>query len=229
LDITVTEGNLHIDGYPAARRFVKLSAHPFGQKIADLRLHQSDLMFCAQAMQQYGLHLKQPMPNDCQQPSNLMDIKIYEIAILTKFIGCFKKSKGRKRLVKEDVFAGDVNAMTSFRYFESLRDKHIVHDENPLQDVVVGVVLGENNEVIDIISLGKKMQHDISGYLNEAQNLYNLIDHTLKYVTGEIDKNLKSCFEWLRKMQSEQLSKMHDVKMDWVDTSQAIDQTRKYE
>lgn len=227
LDLTITDGNLHIEGYPTARRFVKLPAAPFGRQIGDLRLHQSDLMFCEQAMQIFGLHLTQTLLESQQTPDSFMNRTIYWIAILTKFMGCFKKSKSRLCLKKEKVFKGNIEAMNAFNYFEALRDKHIVHDENSLNVITVGVVLGEGSEVIDVVSL--KMQADTASSQSDAQNLYNLIDHTLKYLASEVEICLQDCFKVLREKKPEELEKMLDVKVDWPDTSKVVNQTRKYE
>jgi len=224
LDITVTEGSLHIEGYPTARRFVKLPAEPFGQKIGDLRLHQSDLIFCEQAMQLFGLHLQTSVENQSNE-NNLMNRTIFWIAILTKFLGCFKKSKARMRLEKDDVFKDSDDARGAFDYFEALRDKHIVHDENPLNIIAVGVVLGESNKIIDIVSL--KLQADTASSQSDAQNLYNLITHTLKYVALELDTSLQDCFKFLNNLESDDLEKMYDVKVDWPNASKIVNQNRK--
>lgn len=216
-DIKITHGNIHIDGYPNAQRIVKMPKEPFGKQLADLRLHQSDLIFCEQAIQKYRSFIK--------TPENTLDIDVYLTAILAKYFICFKKSKGRESLNKINIFSNNHMALQAFDYFESLRDKHIIHDENPLNLSITSIILGENNKVIDVFSLM------ISAHFGEdpgAENLHNLIVDTLKYVNFEIDKCLSKCFEWLNTISTEELKNYPDLKTDWPDTSQVIGKTRDY-
>src|SRR5689334_17604460 len=76
--IKLIEGRLHIEGYPTARKLVKVP-ETLGKRIADLRLHQSDLEFCEQAMQEFG-RLRNIAP---------FVSRATWIAILVKYFSCF--------------------------------------------------------------------------------------------------------------------------------------------
>ncbi len=213
--IKLLNGNFHIDGYPYATSLKKIPPTPFGSHLADLRLHQLDMIFCKNAFQKFGTLLS--------STDYSLELDIYWIAILTKFYSCFKKSKARTALKKQDVFKNDMNALQAFNSLEAMRDKHIVHDENPLNTSISCVVLGDCNKIIDVFSLMMKAHHPDNG---TAQNLYNLIDHTIKYVNFEIDKCIKECFKWLENLSPSVLEKMSNVETTWSGTD--VYKTREY-
>jgi hypothetical protein len=81
-DIRVEEGRIHIDGYPNAERLAAMPG-PIGKRIADLRLHQSDLIFCENAVTELA---------KIENASGVLARALW-IAALVKFFSCFGSNK----------------------------------------------------------------------------------------------------------------------------------------
>ncbi len=183
-------GNLHIEGYPDASVLVEIPS-PLGRRLADLRMHQVDLAFCERAMQS--------LANETLDPPSVAAEALW-IAAITKFFSCFG-SGGRAQLNASAVFKAMPDARTAFEYYRSLRNKHVVHDENNLNYAVAGVALRADGSVCDVISLHVATLN----YEREVlQTLYNLIAHVQGYVGRKIDEVHKACFAALEVMDPQQ-------------------------
>jgi len=210
-DLTYHDGKLHIEGYPDARRVVKL-ATPAAKRLAALRLHQVDLGLCEKLMQ-FLCNIDQADLSEALWT-----------AILTKFFSCFGDSKARAALHPTKVYKGIPDALTAFRFFENIRNKHVVHDENNYRLSTTAVVLGDNSEVQDILSFAVD-----SFYRNEetSQTLYNLIDRTRKFVESEIASTLKKIFTEVNTMTPSEREQLPELSYR-VPVSGDEGKTRKY-
>lgn len=136
--------SFHIEGYPKAVKVVKLTG-PVPDRLKSMVLHQDDLQFALEALLAInGI----PVDNYVVRES------LWNSAI-TKFFKCFKSSKSRTKLSKEEVYAGQNDAIEALHYFESLRDKHLVHDENAYSQAHIGAILNNSDaerKVADIVS-----------------------------------------------------------------------------
>jgi hypothetical protein len=190
-------GLLHIDGYPTAERLAEMPA-PLGKRIADLRLHQSDLVFCEEAMQE----LAKVVPAVGTVARALL------IAVLTKFFSCFGRNEASEPLQPGRIFKGEAGAMEVFNYFKALRNKHIVHNESVMTYTRTAVVLGHGSAIQDIMSL-----QFFPELMDEAhpQQLYELVAYTLKAVAKEIEDARAAGFAKLRAMTAEQRAALPDL------------------
>ncbi|MCI4680569.1 hypothetical protein K9U39_02350 [Rhodoblastus acidophilus] len=111
---------------------------------------------------------------------------LWETAIV-RFIKCFGQSEARFRLDPKASYDSDA-ALNSYKFFASLRNKNIIHDENSYTQCMPGAVLnkdGMSHKIAKIICL------DVSGTTLEQDNYNNL--HLLatdaqKWVSGQFDK-----------------------------------------
>lgn len=179
--VQFTGTSLHIEGYPDATHVVRLGTRT-GRRLEDMRLHQSDLLFCQRTTQTYGTAV--------ESQSDDLAVALW-VAILTKFYSCFGQSKSRSSLDPKAVFGATSEAMVVFNYYKNIRNKHIVHDENNHNYCYTGIVFGPNLEIQDIISL--KIQ-TVSYSLTDGQNVINLVDIALKYVAQEVSSMLREAF-----------------------------------
>ena len=65
---------------------------------------------------------------------------------ITIFYKCFKHSDARRRLWPQVVFAKRPDLMPAYNFFLNLRDRHIVHDDNPYIKAYAGVIVSKNND-----------------------------------------------------------------------------------
>jgi len=177
--IEVRDGQLHIDGYPTAKRVCKIATKK-AKKLADLRLHEVDLTFCANTMQLMGVLGK---PHKDEAIENLKQREAFLIAVLVRFCACFGKNIARSQL-PINIFNNKPYAQEAFKYTRNLRNKHVVHDENNCRYSTTCAVLDEKNELIDVISIRSQFYMEWSFY----ENLFNLISDAQKYVASEIEK-----------------------------------------
>jgi len=146
LRIEKRSDQLHIDGYPDAVALKQIG----GQVVSELKmvtLHHSDLSFCQEALAEISRL-------DSEKQRLLTDA--LWIASIARYFKCFGKSKSRTHLSSKEVLKGHVGAEDVFSYFKALRDKHIIHDENPYSQAFVGVALNRREtrfKIADIISV----------------------------------------------------------------------------
>ena len=121
-----------------SERFVQLG----GPKVKTLReivLHQYDLQTALQLLE--ALNSK--------SLSNEVRKGLWHHAI-TVYYKCFKHNDARRRLWPQIVYATRRNFLTTFNFFQDLRDKHIVHDDNPYIRAYVGAIINEPGKEIKV-------------------------------------------------------------------------------
>lgn len=128
--IAKTAEGLHVEGFPDAVKVVALDGAA-ARKVADLALHRSDLDFALDCLE--GIN---------QVPGDAWVIRqaLWRSAV-THYLKCFGRSQSRARLDPNDVYKDDVEAFEVYRFFKSLRNKHVVHDENSYSQCLPGAVL----------------------------------------------------------------------------------------
>ena len=93
---------------------------PIAARVAALSLHHFDISFCQRILKEY--HLK--FVNEY----NDVSLALW-IAVLTKFMSCFQKSKARPRLCPQEVYRANPAALHGFELLRALRNKHVAHDQ----------------------------------------------------------------------------------------------------
>lgn len=189
-NIRIVDGRLHIDGYPNASKLVELDK-PIANRLAGLRRHQSVLAWCEKTMQKFG-EIFDTQPELAEATF---------IGIITQFCSCFADDVPCK-LDPSKTFKGKPYAKESFEFIKAIRDKHYVHDQSELTSNKSTLVLRQNGDVEDILSIRHKIE--IWSDRPHAQLLYDLITLTLEVVTHEIDQILPRAFAEVAKMTAEE-------------------------
>jgi hypothetical protein len=147
---TSTFGNvkksLGITGYPDGID-IRLVDGKIVKRFNDLALHELDLDSCIKILETVS------------QEKLALDHPLAEAAILAgiaKFIKCFGVSAARGQLNAKKIYKDIPKAIEVFEYFKALRDKHVIHDENPMTMIASGIVInrpGADRKIADVIAL----------------------------------------------------------------------------
>jgi hypothetical protein len=142
---------------------------PIAAHVAALSLHHFDINFCQRILKEY--HLK--FVNEY----NDVSLAIW-IAVLTKFMSCFQKSKARPQLCPQEVYRANHTALEDFKLLMKLRNKHVVHDENSHYNAAALAWLEPNGDV-----------RAVGPYFTVARidptlvtTMCNLVGHALDYI-----------------------------------------------
>jgi hypothetical protein len=175
--ISKTAKGFHVEGFPDAEKVIEI-ADDKARKIADLALHKSDLDFALECLSQIN-----KTPDD----QHITREALWRCAIV-HFAKCFGFSAARAKLDSKVVYADDPGANEPFQFFKSLRDKNLVHDENPYTQCLPGAVLNKsetNPKIAKIICLtlvGHTLGQD------NYSNMHLLITRAKDRVVKEFDK-----------------------------------------
>jgi len=174
--IKKTADGFHIDGFPDAVKVLRITG-PMSQRLADLALHRADLDF--------GLECLVAI-NRRPEEAYVVRQALWRSAIV-HFIKCFGQSDSRFSLDAKKVYKGDSGAPEPFAFFESLRNKHLVHDENSFAQCLPGAVLnkkGLDHKIAKIVCLSM-----IGDTLNQDNynNLHLLATGARQWVVAQFD------------------------------------------
>ncbi len=176
LTFTVTDRQFHLEGFPDAVKIVRLTG-PKAQRLADLMLHQEDLDATL-----YYLDAINHVPD---QDHRLREI-LWESAIV-HLIKCFSDSESRFSLNTAQAYKRDAGALQAFKYFESLRNKHIVHDDNSYTQCLVGTILNKREVSPKIAKvIASPIVASVLGQEN-YQNLHLLATQARTWVVAQFD------------------------------------------
>jgi len=175
--ITKIDQGFHIEGFPDAIKVFKLGG-PLAKRLADFALHKADLEFALACLESINTAPSYPSP---------VRQALWHSAVV-HFFKCFKYSKSRGNLEEEKVYEGDSEGLEIFKHLESLRDRHIVHDENSYAQCLPGVVLNKRDakpKIAKIICLNAIAETlDQSNY----SNLYLLCTRAKAWVIKQFDE-----------------------------------------
>jgi hypothetical protein len=180
LDFSMPDNKtLRVEGYPDAVALKRID-DPIARQLQGMVLHQTDLGFCKAALDELGRinRLAQPVLSEALW-----------VSAITRYFKCFGKNAARTQLTATKVLKGHpLQAHEVFKYFKDLRDKHIVHDENPYSQSFVGVALnaeGASFKVADIISLAVSVFTFDDEHFGSFRNL---VEVTLAHVSTKRDE-----------------------------------------
>lgn len=178
LDFTVTEGRFHIEGYPDAIALKRIDT-PIARQLQSLILNAHDLEFCRDALAEIGR---------LSHDENRLAVDGMWVAVIARYFKCFGRNKSRSQLSAKKILRSHTGAETVFTYFQALRDKHIIHDENSLSQAFTGVALNHRAapfKVADIIALAfNAVTIDQAHYTQISQ----LVAITLAWVYAKVDE-----------------------------------------
>lgn len=154
-----TKEEIQIAGFPDAVKVVQITGEK-AKRLADLTLHRTDLKFAVGYLE--GINL-------VAEESEWLRTGLWHSAIV-HFMKCFGSSKSRVSLNPKKVYKGTKVARKVFEYFGSLRDKHLVHDENSYTQCYPGTILnkkGCDHQIAKIICVAfVSVTLDQAGYSN---------------------------------------------------------------
>lgn len=155
-------------------------------------LHELDLQFCQNC-------LRELKSLDYNKQSELAEV--YWISCITRFFKCFGQSKARPNLSGSKIFKADPVSTTEFEYFRALRNKHIVHDENPFSDVLVMVAVNASDQGPPFVEVFGAPIH-LSTIKSDLVRLEGLVKKARAWVANrrlEFEKQLTATYSpWLR-------------------------------
>jgi hypothetical protein len=111
---------------------------PTAKRIADLSLHQFDMGFCERLLKEHG-------PKFVGDYDDLS--RALWIAVLTKFVSCFRSSLARSLLKESKVYGSNPKALRDFDWILNLRNKHVAHDVNSYYGAAAFVWLDQDRNV----------------------------------------------------------------------------------
>jgi hypothetical protein len=146
LGITRRGGALHIEGYPDAVALKRID-DPVARQLQATVLHYSDLRFCREALVALVALERKSQP---------LVAEALWVASIARYFKCFGANVSRTQLAARKVFKGEAGAADVFEYFQHLRDKHVIHDENAYSQSFTAVALNPKNapfKIADVISM----------------------------------------------------------------------------
>jgi hypothetical protein len=175
LRFTTEGGRLHIQDYPDAVALKQIDDR-VARRLQAMTLHQADLSFCQQALAEIERL-------DHSQQTLLAEA--LWISSIARYFKCFGKNKARTQLSPKKILRDLPGAESVFDYFEDLRNKHIIHDENPYSQAFTGIVLNGREakyKVADIVAIAFSAFTVNDDHLLQ---LRQLVDVTSAWVTAK--------------------------------------------
>jgi hypothetical protein len=165
--------SLHIDNYPDAVGLKRID-DPISRQLQAMTLHHDDLGRCCDALDAlWSLdRTAQPIFADALW-----------VSALARYFKCFGVSQARAQLSAVKVLKGQAGAMAVFKYFQSLRDKHVIHDENPYSQAFTAVALNgptAEAKVADVVSLAI---NSVTADESHIKSFSNLARFTFEWVS----------------------------------------------
>ena len=177
LEITKTSEGFHIEGLPDAVKVFRIDG-PKAQRLADLALHKADLDFALECLEQIN--------NTPEQPY-VSRQALWRSAVV-HYMKCFGRHESRFSLVRQKVYKGDPGAIEPFEYFDSLRNKHLVHDENSYAQCLPRAILNKKDvdhkiaKITCLSVIGDTLARE------NYNNLHLLVIKAREWVVDQFDK-----------------------------------------
>jgi len=169
--------SLHVEGLPDATKIVQLGDAK-ARRVGDLALHRSDLAFALECLDAIPQH---------------NDVPIIQAALWRSAIVSYFKSFGdpgkRFQLDATQVYKGQPpEALQVFEFMKSLRNKHIVHDENTYKLFMVGAAINDGSKEHRVEKM-LAMVHTYEVLSSESLHSFRfLVKYALKWITRQFDQ-----------------------------------------
>jgi hypothetical protein len=181
LTVTKQGDKFHVEGYPDAIA-VKRIDDPIARQLQATSLHHVDLSFCRAALAQIA---------DLDRAAQPLLAEALWVSSIARYFKCFGQNKAPTQLPERKILKGQIEAAKVFAYFRDLRDKHIIHDENPYSQGFAAVALNSRDakfKVADILSL------EVNAFTVDDDHLGSfsrLVDFTFGWVDSKRDELLR--------------------------------------
>ncbi len=168
---------LHVSGFPEAVKLLKIDDLK-SKQLAGLALHDYDLNFALQCLDGVNMIAEQPYA---------LRLGLWRSAIV-HYIKCFMGNGARFSLDYRKIYAGKPLAIQNYEFFQLLRNKNIVHDENSYTQCIPGAVLNREGMESKIAKILCSSFHaEVMGQ-ESFSNLRLLITHAIEWVTWRFDQ-----------------------------------------
>lgn len=206
------DGDFRIAEFPDSAKIIQLDGH-LAKQIADYTLHKSDLRFAMKCLKEINDSLSKPHLAEA----------LWRGAI-THYIKCYGTNKARSYNLNYKNIHDD-EGQTWHNFFKSLRDKHVIHDENAFSKCLPGAVLNKQDSAYKIEKI--IATHFRTETLEQAHynNLHLLIERTENWVS---EKFLALCDQVTKELENktyEELINYPSLK-SYVAKWEEIDQAR---
>lgn len=176
--VSRTERGLQIEGFPEGIKVISLNG-PRAQRLADLALHKSDLQFADDCLVAINTAPEQPP---------VVREALWKCAIVHVF-KCFGDAGVRFQISAEKVLKGEApEATLAFNYFKSLRNKHMVHDENSYSQSLPGAILNNGSKSYKVEKIVCFATNAVTLVPENYSNLKLLIEKAHAWVVAEFDR-----------------------------------------
>lgn len=216
LRVQVTaDGNLHFPDFPNASKFVEIPP-ALGKRFAHLGLHQADLLFAIECLDELDRTLQPGEPTIAQRA-------LWHAALIATY-KCFQGSAARFKLARDNI-CKEGPLRYSFDYFKNLRNKHVAHDQNDMAQAHVMAVLerpGAEPKVSEALCLC------VVGSTVEPQNsasLRSVVQAALDWVEEQIDFAAEEIVSRMNGWSYDELDALHPIQGK-VPTLESIAVTR---
>jgi hypothetical protein len=122
------------------------------------------------------------------------------IAVVTKFMSCFRDTQARRGLKSQKVYRGNPTAMQDFELLMDLRNKHVVHDENSLYNAAAFPWLEPNGDVRGVGAMLTVARIDPT----HVTMMCNLVGHALDFLNTAMAKAGKALLIRVQEMTPEE-------------------------
>lgn len=169
--------SFRIEGFPDGVKVITVDG-AMGRRLGHLALHRSDLEFvrlCLEAMERFP-------------DQDVLRTALWNSAVV-HYAKCFGDSNKRFQLQPPQVHKGcPSETRLAFEFFKSLRNKHIVHDENAYKQSAVGAIINAGNKpfkVEKVVALSLTFQVHSP---ENVRNLRLLTQRALDWVAAQFDE-----------------------------------------
>jgi hypothetical protein len=204
-----------IKDFPDAEKVIALRSAK-AQDLADIALCRSDLLQAEEYLDSSVVI----------EDGSTAQRALWRMAVIT-FMKCFGKNNARahsldiKQILIDDAFGQEV-----FIYFKNLRDKNIAHDDNPIDQCLVGAVI---NKVSAPYKIEKIITCNLHGEVyaeGNISNLKKLIKAALTHVENKYDEICVELTSEMEPMDHVDLIRMEDLIYN-VPTAEDVSKNRK--
>jgi hypothetical protein len=212
---TLSGSRLHIEDYPTAVALKRID-DPIARQLCSIALNHADLSFCREAVAEITRRDRTSQP---------LIAEALWVAAISRYFKCFGSNKARTQLSSRKVLKSHVSAEKVFAYFQNLRDKHIVHDENPYSQAVIGVAINARDaehKIADVISLTMNAFTIDDSHLSSFSQLVNV---TLEWVRTKQDELHATLGKQYEAQSYDELMALSDVSYN-VATSEKVSTSR---
>ena len=194
-NLAITTPPIQFPEFPTVARLGELSGEN-ADCLKSYALHQYELNFCVLHIPDWGKF----------HSENILDLAdAVFITIVSKLVSCFQHSKSRSKLDKNLVYGLNTELRNSFEYFENIRNKHLIHDQNNMFQCQAVALLDDEGVVLDVKTL---IGHMFLRPATHSAQLRSLTRTALVHVDNKVTELCKCLMNDVSVMSPEERAKL---------------------